>query len=658
MGAETDISVRNGVAHVVLDAGPSARLNHRVIAALDAALTQLAEDDTVEIIVIRGKGASFPSGITEPQGGGDDRGNHLSDLCQRLESSAKPVVAVLTGTVVGAGVEIALACHYRLAQAQTRIGFPHARLGLVPSAGATQRLPRLVGAEETLDLLLGGHLRPMTSGKLSALVDQVFDDTAEAAIERFISDLRSKGAKPRPTADRRVGFADAAAYHAAVKRARVQIDASPEVTPKHILSAVEAAMLLPIDAGLAFEQAAAEDCAATDQSAALAHLFHAEQAVSAQTRRADLPDMSTIAVLGGSPIAVQIVLAALESGVAVNWLIKDPQQQRDSVGHVRSVLKDAVTSGQMDEARLTRSLDLMRYGDTDAVIADADIVLRATRGQRGVSVPPGIPLAHCLPGTDPRLALHFAPPASTSRLVEVILGPQSTDTDRLAALALARRLNKLPVVETTSGAGIYDRLRQTLWRAADSLVDLGQSPFSIDAALRHWGMPHPPYEMADLLGFDTVARQDRPEGSRNWTALLARSDRQGRGSGRGYYTHMPSEPPQPDPGALALIESQRAPQPEMPAEKIVRLTLGAMANEGAKALREGVVPRSGDIDVISVFTHLAPTWHGGIMHAAGEAGLLQITRAMESVDHPDRALWTPDPVFAELIKYGRRFDDL
>ncbi|PRY73328.1 enoyl-CoA hydratase-related protein [Marivita geojedonensis] len=658
MGRGTDISVEDGVAQIALDAGPGARLTHAGLVALDMALARIAAQDDVRLIVIRGQGPVFPSGITDPLGGGDDRDNLLADLCLRMEQCPKPVVAVLSGAVVGAGVELALAAHYRLIHKNTRIGFPNARLGVVPSAGATQRLPRLVGGEMALEMLLGGALLPITHGKLSLLADDLFDGSADDAIAAFAGRVPLTDIPPRPTAARRDGFADARAYQAAINLARTKAEVSPEVAPKHILAAVEAALVLPIEASLGFEQAAHEDCAKTDQARALSHLFHAEQAVGALVRRSDLPEMSTILVLGGSPIAVQITLAALDAGVTVNWAFKDAEQERGSVAQVRAAVEEAVRAGRYSAERAARSQKLLRHGTPEVMIAGADIALRATRGQRGAPIPPDMPVAHCLPGTDPHLTLHFAPPASRSRLVEVILGPDSSEAHRLAGLALARRMHKLAVVQTTSGPGLHDRLIQTFLRAADALVDLGQSPFAIDAALRDWGMAHPPFELADSLGFSVGAAHARADGAQNWSERLLQTGRQGRANGRGFYRHTEGAAAEPDPEVLNQINQARAPQSDMPADRIVRCVLGAMANEGAKALREGVVPRAGDIDVVSVFSHLVPNWRGGVMHAAGEGGLLATQRAMQSLDHPDRELWTPDPVFAELIKYGRTFDDL
>jgi 3-hydroxyacyl-CoA dehydrogenase len=239
-----------------------------------------------------------------------------------------------------------------------------------------------------------------------------------------------------------------------------------------------------------------------------------------------------------------------------------------------------------------------------------------------------------------------------------MLGPEATEDDRRIGLALSRRLGKLAIVETAPTLSLHDRFQQTLWRAADALVDLGQSPYAVDDALRSWGMAHPPYEAADAFGLQDVAAFERTDGARNWSSFMVQLGRDGRSGGRGIYIYDGQGVAQSDPDALYKINTERAPQTSIPAPQIARLIVGAMANTGAKILREGVVPRAAELDVLSVFTQLVPNWRGGVMHAVGAEGLLRTTREMQALDHPDRDLWTPDPVFAELIKYGRSFDDL
>jgi 3-hydroxyacyl-CoA dehydrogenase len=505
--------------------------------------------------------------------------------------------------------------------------------------------------------LLDGHLLPLGTRKTEPLADQVFYGGRYEAILAFAEFLRTQGTKTRPTSTLRKGFADPHAYQSAVTTARQRLDPKNDIAVTHIVSAVEAALLLPIDAGLAFEQAGFEDCSQTPQARGLTHVFHAEQTVSAHTRRGDLPQISTVAILGPGALASQIVMSALDAGLQVNWVIKDPTMQRDAISHVRDLLQDAVIKGKISADRAQLCQEALHYGEGADMLVGADIVLRAARGQRGITVPPGVPLAHCLTGTDPRLAMRFAPASSGTRLVEVVLGSDGSDEDLRIALGLARCLNTLAVVERTAGISLHDRLVHALWRGADALVDLGQSPFTIDATMRNWGMALPPYEMADFVGLDLVARELRGETSQNWSGELTRMGRNGRAKGQGFYAYPKDAAARPDPAILAYINDKRPARTDLPPQRIVRLLIGAMANEGARALRASVVPDASDVDVVSIFTGLLPRWSGGILHYASVDGLLQITKAITELGHPDAAFWTPDPVFAELIKHGRSFDD-
>ena len=656
MSPRADITVEDGIAHIALQSGPSARLNSHVLDQIEAALTATEDDPSVEALVLSGK-TGFPSGLVDPIAGGEDRTHRLGTLGRRLDAFPKPVIALLTGAVIGGGAELALACHYRLVQKDTRIGFPNVRLGLVPRAGATQRLPRLIGAGATLDLLLDGQLAPLGVGPMAGLADAVFETDPYRNILDFVQRLRAEGLTPRPTAGIRKGFLDAQAYQTAVKRARQKVEASAENAPRHIVSAVEAALVLPIEAGLAFEEAAAEDCSETPQARALAHIFHAEQKVAAATRRRDLPQVNTVAVLGGGPFAAQIVLSVLDAGLEVNWMIKDPAMSRDSVGQVHTSLQAAVNAGTISADKAQHCRNALRYGDGDDMLDGADIALRAARGQRGVKIPEALPVAHCMPGTDPRLAMHFGP-AGPVRLVEIVLGPESTHEEERAALALAGRMTLLAVTQTTDKASYLDRMKEAMWRAADALVDLGQSPYTIDAALTHWDLTTPPFKAADRASLNAVARHERHPNGTNWSGVLLQHGRDGIGSGSGFYAYDAGGTATEDAEVSALLDRLRSSKPPLPAAQIVHLVQGAMANEGARILREAGLNRASDLDVVSVFGGLLPRWRGGVMHSAGAEGLLQLTKAMEAFDHPDRAFWTPDPIFADLIKNGRTFDAL
>ena len=659
MSEQTELTIRDGVALIALGHPPNPVLSAKVLARLDELLDRFAGDDELRAVALFGNGRAFPAG-TEDDALHPPRGAPtLGGLCRRIEAFAKPVVAALHGAVIGGGAELALAAHYRVAHRAARIGFPNVRLGMVPSAGATQRLPRLAGAELALDLLLSGRLTPLSEGKAAILLDEVFDEdeVSEAALAAA-RDLLSRGAKPRPAAAIRAGFSDAVGYQRVVDARREALRKTHEVAPRKILGAVEAALLLPIEAGLEFEAAAAEDCAATDQARALRHAFHAEQAAAANTRRRDLPEIDTIAVLGGGPVAVQIVICALDAGLRVRWGARQSERLRDGVARVRGTIQQAVTRGVLGEEKAAQCLDALSTGDSADMVETADMVLRAARGQRGVPVPAGIPAAQSIAGEENRLAIRFAPPASTTRLAEIVIGPAASEDDRLAALALARRLGKVAVVEHATRDCVLDRLIAALFRAGDALIDRGQSPYRIDAALRAWGMAHPPYELADLAGMERVSRHERGPGAQNWSGTMLRLGRAGRTAGQGFYLYEDDGEPQIDPVVVARLDERRKPSQPLPPERIARCVIGALTNEGARCLREGMAMRATDLDVVSVLSGLVPRWRGGVMHAAGLGGLLRTAREMEALGHPDTAFWTPEPVFGELIKNGRVFDDL
>ena len=650
-------AIEDGVAHIALNAGPTGRLDRTVLKQIETALASVADIEGVEIVFLSAK-SGFPSGLTDPRAGGDDIDNLLAKTCNILEAFPKPIVAVLTGVVVGGGAELALACHYRLAHRVTRLGFPNARLGLVPNAGATQRLPRLIGAQAAIDLLIGGHLMNVCEPSLRGLVDLVFDDKPYAAVLRFAKHLRTAGAQPRPTSQIRSGFANASDYQKTINAAKTAPQSTHDSAGVHILSALEAALVLPIDVGLTFEQAAYEDCSETPHSRAATHIFLAEQTASAYALRRNLPEIKTIAVLGGGPFASQLVLSALDAGVRVNWAIKDPNQKRDSVDHVRHMLQDGVSKGRISAAKAEQCQSGLNCDDGPNLFKDVDVALRAARGQRGVTISTELPVIHCLPGPDPHIAMRFGPTHLSSRLVEIVLGPQGHNTEQSMALSLAKRLNLFAIPQRSYGLCLSDRLRYAQWRAADALVDLGQSPYTIDAAMRDWGIDTPPYLSADHTGLGAIAKQDRNADSTNWSAVLMQQGRVGLGSSGGFYAYDSAMQPATAGTVLDIINAMRDPAADMPKSHIQRLILGAMANEAVRALRDTQIERASDVDVVSVYAGLLPRWSGGLLHSATVEGLFQISHAMSALKHPDAAFWKPDPVMKDLIKNGRGFDFL
>ncbi|CUH82654.1 enoyl-CoA hydratase-related protein [Tropicibacter naphthalenivorans] len=650
MAEQVGYHVVEGVAFLNVAHPPVNALSRPVRVLLMEALDRAEEDDAVSEIVLKGEGVTFPAGadlseyeqkLTEP---------FLRDLCERVEYCEKPVIALMHGTVYGGGFELALAAHYRLAARSTRVSLPEVLMGLTPSGGATQRLPRLAGAKVALDMMLSGGVLVLDRAPGQQLVDELFDGDLRGAAVQFCHKLREKGQGPRRLSQARDGFADPKAYQSEINTRRASLPEGDDARAQ-ILHLVEAAPLLPFEAGLAMEQDAFEEALGSDAAHALRHSFVAERnARRFPARPKALPKVNRIAVLGPGPLAMQLAVAALQSGAAVNWGAKDVARLDDGVRQLREIF--ARSSKGAVEARLK----LLTTGESAEMVKGADMILHAAKGQGDVPAPRELPRAVVMAGRVDALGLRFAPPVFATRLMEVIEGPDGTATQMAYALALAERLGKTPVHVKSSGATVAGRLVAALHRAADALVDLGADPYQIDDAVEAWGWSKPPFRTRDTIGLEDFTGQSRALGARNWSAELCEVDRKGWVAGAGFYD-WGDHGARPSEAVPRLINGARPVAP-MAAADVVELLVGAMANEGVRMLSEGMVDRASDIDVVAMLAQDFPRGRGGPMKMASIWGLFRILKKMERLGHVDTAFWAPMPLWGELVKNGRDFDDV
>lgn len=654
-------SVREGVGYIAVSNPPVNALDLAVRRGLIAALARAVGDDDVQEIVLIGQGKTFPAGADIAEFDAPLQEPLLPELCDRIEDCAKPVIAAIHGTALGGGFEIALAAHYRIAHSSARIGLPEVRLGLLPGAGGTQRAPRLAGARIALDLMLGGRAYPVNVAPGQVFLDAMTDGDLAQAAQSFCLSLRAAGKGVRRARDSRRGFADPAAYQAEITARRKVVEGLAEQAPKEIVTAVEAALLLPFEAGMALEWDLFSDCLVSDQSAALRHAFFAERRAAKFPLPAELarPEIHTLAVLGGGPLAVNLVLTALSAGLSVQWGTRDPQILQAGVSQLAALFEQGVTNGRFTRMQADAHLARLRAGESAAMAKGADMIVHAARGQGNVPADPAIVRAVAMPGRVEELGLRFGGPVFATRLCEVVAGPLATPAQMAAGLALVRRLGKVAVRVVSDGETIVGRMAAALHRAADALVDMGQSPVDIDTALRGWGWSRVPFETRDTLGLDDFVQAPRAPGARNWSAVLTGAGRSGRVSGAGFYRYSDgADTPLPDPDLDRLLDAQRAALRPMAPERIALLLLGALANEGARMLGDGCVARPSDLDIAMILGQGFPRWRGGPMKAADQVGLLRLSKALEQVDHVDSAFWHPEPQFLELIKNGRQFDSL
>ncbi|SIT11338.1 3-hydroxyacyl-CoA dehydrogenase [Roseivivax lentus] len=657
--------VAGGIAVLEIANPPANLISAPVRSALSAALAETLEDPGIDVLLIVAAGRDFCTGLDLPQprgfaARGEREAPTLSALCAEIEAATKPVVAAIQGQVFSSGAELALAAHYRLAGAGAQIAFPEVRVGLSPRGGSTQRLPRLLGADPALDLLLGG--RPVTVRRppARALFDAVVAEDLRGAALRFCAPLQEAGSGPRPSAAAQAGLRDPVGYQAAIARRRAQLAGHPEAARHAILDCVEAAQLLPFEAGLAREADACLELAGSDQALAMRQIFLAERRLLAGAAQdaAHLPEEVRIAVLGGGPLATEIVICALKHGIAVNWGTRDPSRLRAGMNEVTAALTAQKARGAVTEADLRVMLDRLKLGESHKMAEGIHAAIIAARGQGAVPLPPGAPRFKAFPDPVAQVDLRFAPPVTHANFAEVLVGPGADPEAVQFARALVRRMGKLPLVVATRGDAVTDRMMMTLQAAADALVDLGEDPFAIDAAVRGLDWPRAPFEMRDIAGLADGAGRPRPEGARNWSALVLQTGRQGLATGRGFYLHR-EEGRVPDPAVRKLIDDMRPPAPQpRDLDALAECLMTALANAGARLLADRAVARSDDIDLAMHLGLGFPRWRGGPMMAADRAGLFHVKRILDSVDHPDRRLWEPHPIWADLVKNGRRFADL
>lgn len=716
MNGQVGWEVTNGVAVVTLDNPPLNALGHDLRAGLAEAVDRAINDPGIAIVVLRAAGRSWPVGADIREFGKPPLAPALPDLCTRIAAAPKPVIAALHGSALGGGLELALVAAFRVAAADLKLGLPEITLGLLPGAGGTQRLPRLIGAAAALDLILSGAPIDAARGHRLGLVDLVAPASADGPAAAFalamkLAEDHVSGRRRLPAAsDRPTGVrAEAGPYLDAVQAARARRFAAHERAAPRIIDCVEAALLLPEAHGLAIERAAFLDLVATPEARALRHAFLSERrgakslpavaAVGGQPPR-------HVALAGGCRMAAGLTGALISAGLRVT-LIGD-----DSAGLARVLTRlaksedAAVANGEKSDVARKAAWDRIaaRPGDVPAALQAA----LQEHGPVDLLVECGPPdesadlaarqnyLATLSEGLAPATpVLSLLTPAGAAILAPDPLALAPDARDRLAVLAMTAPFRKMALAEAAltdraasgeAGMALQVFLRALGWRglrhgpvagflgprlatamadAADRCLTAGAEPHEVDVALRQAGMPSGPFEGADLAGADDWLRSDpvRRDGvgedpvARQLRDALATDGRTGRRAGRGWHDHPASGPWKPSAEVIALASGLR-PRARIGAATIWRRVLAGIANDAVWALAEGRARQPSDIDLVALAQGF-PRWRGGPMQAADEAGLLGLRDDLRGwAEASGDAFWTPAPLWDELIREGRHFSDL
>lgn len=686
--------VRGRVAVLRVDNPPVNALSSGVRQGLFDGVDRAHEDPAVEAIVVVGDARTFPAGADITEFGRQPDGCGLADVLARMERSERPIVAAMHGTALGGGLETALCCDYRVADRGARLGLPEVKLGLLPGTGGTQRLPRLVGVEAALEMMLDGEPigaeRALALGLVDELVDGDLLEAALAFVERRLE--RGDGTRKVRHMESRLltpglskVFEDARAW---VKKRR-----RGEHAPVRILEAVEAAVQrADFDDGMRVERELFAKCMAHPQRAAMIHQFFAERAAA---KVPDVPrdtprrTVERAAVVGAGTMGRGIAMSFADAGLPVRLVEVDAHALERAMEAIDRLYRGSVSRGRMAEAeaaaRLARIEGTVALGD----VADADLVIEAVfedlalkqtllRRIEGLVAEDAIvatntssldvdAMAAVLDHPGRLVGMHFFSPANVMKLLEVVRGAATQPAAIATAMALGKRLGKVAVLSGNCPGFIGNRMLGGYTREASFLVEEGATPSEVDRALVDFGMPMGPFAMMDLAGLDVGWRirqaRPRPEGVRYASTVADRLHERGRLGQKtraGFYRYAEgSRVPIPDPEVEALIEEvaaelgvARAP---VDAETIVQRCVFPLINEGARILEEGIALRASDIDVVYRYGYGFPAYRGGPMFHADTLGLAHVLEVIEGFARVHGALWTPAPLLARLAAEGGRF---
>jgi 3-hydroxyacyl-CoA dehydrogenase len=675
---------------------PVNALSPGVPEGIRAGVESFAKDDSIKAIVLIGGGRTFIAGadireFEKITSGQKQRDVGLHPLLQALEDCPKPIVCAIHGTALGGGLETAQACHYRVAVASAQVGQPEVKLGLIPGAGGTQRLPRLAGVGKAAEMCATGEMIQAADALACGILDRIIDGDLLQGAVAFAREVAAQGAPPK-TRERNAKLR-APQAGAALEAARAKIKDRRLLAPAKAIEAVEAATRLPFEEGLKKEAELFQECLFSEQSKALIHLFFAERAV---TKIPGLPPgtptrpIRRAAVVGAGTMGSGIAMTYANAGIPVLLKEISPEALERGLANIRqsyaaSVSKGRLTPRQMDERlrRIEPTLDYGRFQEADIVVeavfeemalkkrtfAELDRVTRLDAILASNTSTLDIDeIASVTYRPQQVIGHHFFSPANVMRLLEIVRGKHTSLTVIATSLALAKTLGKVGVVVSNCRGFVGNRMFHPYQREAQFLLEEGATVEQVDAALVEFGMAMGPLAVGDLAGLDVGWRIRKeyahlvPAGQRQPRVAdrLCEMGQFGQKTGAGWYRYeRGSRVPLPNPEVPRLIEEcARAagiPRRAVGKEEIVERTVYALINEGARILEEGIALRAGDIDVIYVNGYGFPAWRGGPMWYADTVGLKKVYDRIVQFAQEHGALWAPAPLLQRLAEQGRTF---
>ena len=679
---------------ITINSPPVNALSAGVRQGLWDGMEALVADDAAKAILVICEGRTFIAGADITEFGKPPSGAPLRDVQTAMEESPKPVIAAIHGTALGGGLETALACHYRCAIPSAKVGLPEVKLGLLPGAGGTQRLPRIIGPKRALDMIIDGNPISANEALELGVVDHVIDGDLKEGALAYAQKLVDENAPAICVSANDVDASELSDTFFEDYRKSIARKTRGFPAPEKIIQCIEAAVNLPFDEGMVVEGKGIGELMQGTESQALRYMFFSEREVA---KLPDVPkdtplrDINTAAVLGAGTMGGGIAMNFANAGIPVT-IVEMTQEALDrGLGIIEKNYRNTQKKGRITEDDVNTRIGLITGTLSYDDIADADIVIEAVFENMDIKKEvftklDGImkqgailatntsyldinEIAQCTSRPGDVIGLHFFSPANVMRLLEVVRGAETAKDVLATCMNMAKRIGKLGVVAGVCHGFIGNRMLSRYSTAAQRLMFEGATPKQVDDAIYNFGMPMGPFTMGDLAGLDVGwrARQDNPdlfpidESLPKIVDKLVEQERFGQKTGKGYYIYDPETREKiADPDVEAMIKEESTAagieQRDVADEEIVQMAIFAAINEGARVLEEGIAYRPCDIDMIWINGYGFPSYRGGPMFYADLIGVDKVHAAVESYRQKyGDTNWKYSRLLENIAKAGGKF---